>query len=85
MGIRPLMAFSNISSVLRITFKKLLNLSTSWSRKLLIEGKIFSSSPKRCSGITDLSMFSGNEEKTAIVSRVLSSMETDPPPFGSSN
>lgn len=74
---------SSISNVFLITDKNELNLSTSWSKKLLIEGRILSSSPSKCSGMTDLSMGSGSVEKTAIVYKVISYIDTEPPPFGS--
>jgi|JI10StandDraft_1071094.scaffolds.fasta_scaffold1154686_2 hypothetical protein len=85
MGIKPFIALSNISNVFLITLKNVLNLSISCNKKLLIDGKILSSSPNRCYGITDLLIGYGNEENTAIVYRVLSYIETLLPPFGYSN
>ncbi len=74
-----------MSNVFFITPKKLLNLSIYCNKKLVIEGNIFSSSPTKCSGMTDRYIGSGNIENIAIVYKVLSSIDTLLPPFGSSN
>ena len=78
-GIAPLMAFSNILRLLSMMERKLLNLSTYCSKKLVIDGSTLSLSPRRCSGILALLIGLGSCCKLAMMlSRLLSYDEAEP-------
>ena len=62
--------------------KKLLNLSTSWSKKFVIEGKILLLSPRRWSGNLEYLIGDGNCCKFDSIDNKLSSLDYAPDSLG---